>query len=357
MLESQSLFRQQLYDIEKENMLMKAKVSHLTIDLEARENQMRDLEARCGQMERMKSTFEKTIYDGEKKLKLAEYNLNEREKLITQTEVEKERMKIKMRERLDSEVERIKRIFERILAEKQAQLEKEQCLTKEKMHLVKEILDTNNTNWDVLQEFREGLATNFNMGTLFGVTGTRTGGNVAPTAPSIPSASSAATQEMYQTQVLKRRSEFDIRGTPSQTGTPIRHQSIAAGGEITSPLVENNLPPVANPRHRRSLSSGNEKWIDHRPPGTLDLGTVLQPKIKNKKSLSNLKNVDADVLKEASKYALTHHIADNFGEVETRVYKGEVIPSMAGGAQVIFDDIETLKQSAPGTLSSKQSYD
>jgi hypothetical protein len=77
------------------------------------------------------------------------------------------------------------------------------------------------------------------------------------------------------------------------------------------------------------------------------MGTVLRPVIKNKKSLTNLKNVDADTLKEAARYALTHHSADPNGGVETRVYKGEVIPSAAGGAQVIFSDVETLTQNSP----------
>jgi len=117
--------------------------------------------------------------------------------------------------------------------------------------------------------------------------------------------------------------------------------------ERTANMQDTNFPPTSNPRHRRSLSTGNEKWIDHRPPGTLDLGTVFRPIMKNKTSMSNLKNVNVATLNKADRYALTHHTANQLGEVETHVYKGEVIPSVAGGAQVVFSDVETLRQSSP----------
>lgn len=120
--------------------------------------------------------------------------------------------------------------------------------------------------------------------------------------------------------------------------------------------IENRAPPVANPQYSNSLNTDNVKWIEHRPPGTLELGTVFQPTIKSKKkkSLTNLKAKDfIGKGEKASKYAITHHQATNCGNVETQVFKGQIIPSTTGGAQVIFNDVETLVQSPPEKLKNK----
>ncbi|KAH9506910.1 Kinesin-like protein kif23 [Dermatophagoides farinae] len=100
------------------------------------------------------------------------------------------------------------------------------------------------------------------------------------------------------------------------------------GNEPMTTATGNNIqsPPVINPRHQRSLSTDDAKWIEHRPPGTLDLDFV------GKKD------------EIATKYSLTHHQATDTGDVETNVYKGDVIPSLTGGSQVIFNDVEKLTQ-------------
>ena len=82
------------------------------------------------------------------------------------------------------------------------------------------------------------------------------------------------------------------------------------------------------------------------------LGTVFTPKIKNRKSVSNLRKLSTNDLVHASKYALTHHVAAMNGDVETHIYKGDVIPTSAGGAQIMFNDIEMLQQISP----SKKKY-
>ncbi|KAG0415416.1 hypothetical protein HPB47_007428, partial [Ixodes persulcatus] len=73
--------------------------------------------------------------------------------------------------------------------------------------------------------------------------------------------------------------------------------------------------------------------------------TVMQPVMKKRKSVGKLGV--KDVTKGASKYALTHQEQNVQGDVETQLYKGDVIPSVGGGAQVVFNDVETLKQLSP----------
>lgn len=56
-----------------------------------------------------------------------------------------------------------------------------------------------------------------------------------------------------------------------------------------------------------------------------------------------------------SRYCLITQAADTDGEIETKLYKGDVIPTTSGGAQVVFDDIECLKQLSPtGSPSRKR---
>lgn len=49
----------------------------------------------------------------------------------------------------------------------------------------------------------------------------------------------------------------------------------------------------------------------------------------------------------ASRYCLITQEPDTEGELETKLYKGDVLQTTSGGAQVIFDDIECLKQLSP----------
>lgn len=54
-----------------------------------------------------------------------------------------------------------------------------------------------------------------------------------------------------------------------------------------------------------------------------------------------------------SRYCLITQEADTDGELETKLYKGDVIPTRTGGAQVVFDDLEILKQQSPTASPSE----
>uniref|UniRef100_A0A6G1SCJ4 Kinesin-like protein n=1 Tax=Aceria tosichella TaxID=561515 RepID=A0A6G1SCJ4_9ACAR len=112
---------------------------------------------------------------------------------------------------------------------------------------------------------------------------------------------------------------------------------------MTSPT---NGVPVINPRHERSLSCSSMRWIHHKPQGTIDTGTVLRPKFKNGRSVKHLQSSDI-LRKDAAGYSLVHQDADPNGDVETSVYKGRVVSTVCGGAQVILNDIETMRQVSP----------
>lgn len=106
--------------------------------------------------------------------------------------------------------------------------------------------------------------------------------------------------------------------------------------------------PVANVRHRRSRST-DERWLEHRTPNPVPLGTIFQPYYRARKSITKLTDAKDLINAKSSKYCLVSQGADTDGEVETRLYKGNVIPTCGGGAQVVFNDVECLKQRSPVT--------
>lgn len=99
-------------------------------------------------------------------------------------------------------------------------------------------------------------------------------------------------------------------------------------------------------RHRRSKSVGNEGWLEHKAPFVVAPGTVLQPYYKRTKSVTSPEMKDITNAR-TSRYCLITQEADTEGELETKLYKGDVIPTTTGGAQVVFDDVECLKQMSP----------
>lgn len=103
---------------------------------------------------------------------------------------------------------------------------------------------------------------------------------------------------------------------------------------------------AANIRHRRSRSAG-DKWLEHRAANPVPLGTIMQPFLKNRKSVTKLTDMKELTNHGANKYCLVSQEADTDGDVETKLYKGNVIPTCGGGAQVVFNDVECLKQKSP----------
>lgn len=100
------------------------------------------------------------------------------------------------------------------------------------------------------------------------------------------------------------------------------------------------------PRHRRSKSVG-DMWLEHNAIKPVPLGTVLQPNMKRRKSITKLTKATDITDPKTNKYCLLAQETDSVGEVETKVYKADIVPTCGGGAQVIFNDVERLRQESP----------
>ncbi|KAJ8920904.1 hypothetical protein NQ315_015697 [Exocentrus adspersus] len=102
----------------------------------------------------------------------------------------------------------------------------------------------------------------------------------------------------------------------------------------------------STPRRRRSKSVG-EVWLEHNSVKPVPLGTVMQPSMKKRKSVTKLTKATDITNPKQSKYCLLAQEQDTDGEVETKLYKADIVSTCGGGAQVIFNDVERLRQESP----------
>nr|XP_046251160.1 kinesin-like protein KIF23 [Scatophagus argus] len=190
--------------------------------------------------------------------------------------------------------------------------------------------------------------------------------NPRPVCP-LPSPSSSLS-------VISSISAWEQQQGYHSTSTPTRTQSPAATSgsrarrraacctreeeEANSPTFDVDLnrrshrtvTPV-RPLHRRSRCVAGEKWVDHKPSSSMDLGTVLQPVIPNAIQVSA---PSEKALSKCDRYVLTHQELASDGEIQTKLIKGDVIKTRGGGQAVQFTDIETLKQELTTVPSHKR---
>ncbi|XP_073425069.1 kinesin-like protein KIF23 isoform X2 [Dendrobates tinctorius] len=136
------------------------------------------------------------------------------------------------------------------------------------------------------------------------------------------------------TETKGDRPERPSRERDREPKTPLRS---------ISPSPVPNVPPVHS-RQRRSRSAGAERWVDHKPSGSVETETVMQPHVPNaiKVSVASEK-----ALAKCDKYMLTHQQLASDGELETKLIKGDVFRTRGGGQSVQFTDMETLRQESP----------
>lgn len=172
--------------------------------------------------------------------------------------------------------------------------------------------------------------------------------NTAPSAPEPEPLQSSSPVGLPNPSTTETTDSNTPATTTNSSSEEMDYQERATRSPVKSLLSSptNRGVPVANPHHIRSLSCSNMRWIHHKPTGTIDTGTVLKPKIKNSRSIRNLRSSDI-LRKDTAGYSLVHQDADPNGDVETSVYKCDVISTVSGGAQVIIKNIETMKQESP----------
>ncbi|XP_075898913.1 kinesin-like protein KIF23 isoform X2 [Nelusetta ayraudi] len=156
-------------------------------------------------------------------------------------------------------------------------------------------------------------------------------------------------QQQQRQQQQQQQQQRQQQQQQQQRQRPSREERIPAKRSASPSPVPTSTP--VRPLHRRSRSAGGEKWVDHKPPSSLDLGTVLQPVIPNAIQVST---PSEKALSKCDRYVLTHQEVASDGEIKTKLIKGDVIKTRGGGQAVQFTDIETLRQEVASVPSRKR---
>ncbi|XP_020278500.1 kinesin-like protein KIF23 isoform X2 [Pseudomyrmex gracilis] len=159
----------------------------------------------------------------------------------------------------------------------------------------------------------------------------------------IPSTS----KEKLSTETLSSKTDIaedsrPIAVTDSQSPSKLCSDDVATNARIksdTKHMIEKIA--IANPRYRSHCA---EKWIDHRPPGTIPIGTIMQPQTQHHQRTVRKLTSPKPFTNKSARYCLLAQEQDTDGELETKLYKANVLPTCGGGAQVVFNDIERLQQ-------------
>ncbi|XP_063372161.1 kinesin-like protein KIF23 [Cydia amplana] len=305
-------FRAALIDLEKESLEVRGENSALRGQLAASERRIRALEDRLTATENESTSNKRKLNELTEYTSTLKRELQEKELQLSQNKLEKEKMK---------------RILERKYNHKiAAEHERAKEIHTEKEKLRNAIEDKENRLRIIAEALGRGDNEPKHTGEFAAQTSVRERDYTPGSTP---------------------------RALPAHLLTPF--SSVPHTRETRdTPASSRRGVAVANPRHRRSLSADGRGWIEHAPNKLVPMGTVMKPSIVNSKVVNKLTTVKDIANSKASKYCLISQEQDTDGELETKLYKGDVVPTCGGGAQVIFNDVEMLKQFSP-TRESKES--
>ncbi|EUB62219.1 Kinesin-like protein KIF23 [Echinococcus granulosus] len=159
----------------------------------------------------------------------------------------------------------------------------------------------------------------------------------------------AALSHQWETRLAAERQRQEVgMGLRSKTPIPRFHTEVTLDDVL-------NRPPAMNPRHRRSRSIGGDHsvWLEHKESRPAPLGTIFSPTGVNvRKSVTR---IELDDTLQATNYVLHHQTATPEGNVETKLFKGAIIPTAGGGSAIVFNDVEELRQVSPLSTNLRQS--
>jgi len=280
-------FRSLITGMEEEVILKRQEVSSLRAELQVERTKSQAFENRIINAESANASLQRHLQEYQKYAKLMEDEIKEKEMLLNQGELEIQSVKAKEKTKRQLEREKVKRELER-KKDVEAQLQQQ----KERFMILRDLIDAGAGSTKALSS----------------------SGSESSEPPRTPSVGRF------------RGSDSKVLNTPSLRG------------------------PAVSVRKRRSRSvEPSERWLDHRPMKSLDPDSVFQPLMQRAKSITKLDHKDVTD-KKINKYVLTTQEQDSAGEIETKLYKGDVLPTVGGGAQVILQDVEVLRHLSPTAI-------
>ncbi|XP_043280255.1 kinesin-like protein KIF23 isoform X2 [Venturia canescens] len=285
--QKQNDFRKMLLAMEQENITLKVEHASLKACTTQQKKKVTALEAHICKTESQIDSLLRKLNSANDTIRSLQQELRDRDLALNQRMIDKQRVKQKYTTKMQVETDKMSRELENKLRQQRQHLQNQMKEKDDKLRLVKQILVDDDANGLVSNVLPKEMAT----------------------APS------------------------------SDTGEHMSSKTPSSEARSRKDRVA-----VANPRHRRSQSA--DRWVDHRPGALVPIGTVLQPLMRRRRSVTRLTD-PKEITDGASRYCLVAQEHDTDGELETKLYKGDIVPTSGGGAQVVFNDVECLKQMSP----------
>lgn len=300
----QDHLRARLAEIQNEQLYSRVENGSLTASLDQEKRRTVKLENRVVELENLVSELRRNVKDREDNIRTLNQDLRQLQLELNQKKLDREKWKLKCTNTIAVEKEKLSRECQLKLKEKEEELKSEMYLRDEKLRKMQEVL-----NEKYAPSGKDALSVAFSP---------------IPTSGNICCGPSNGVCDLHLPSV----------------------GVLNSGGRYSQTAVSRPCSATTTP-HRARRSSCGDRWLDHRSAMPTPLGTVLQPKMKKRKSVSKLTDVSDIADPKVSKYCLMTQEQDSAGELETRLYKADVFPTTTGGAQIVFNDMETLKQTSP----------
>lgn len=318
--QKQTNFRNMLVKMERENVSLKIENCTLKTSNDQQQKKISALETHICKTEAQIDTLLYRLNSANDIIRHMKQELQNKDMLLNQQTIEKQRVKEKYNNKIQAETDKISKELESKLRRQRELLQSQMKEKENKLKLVKQIL-VNDNEIDTKDRSESKETIQVQQGEV-----------EMPTTSKIITAISNTVPE--NTKTIKTISTIKFEDSDTR---PSRKDRI----------------PVVNLRYRRSQSA--DRWIDHRPLGLVPVGTILQPVIRNKRSITQLTDPKY-ITNKASRYCLIAQEQDTDGELETKLYKGDILPTSGGGAQVVFNDMEHLKQVSPVARRKRSGY-
>ncbi|XP_033336674.1 kinesin-like protein KIF23 [Megalopta genalis] len=326
--QKQTNFRNMLLKMERDNTSLRIENSSLKLSNDQQKKKISALESHICKTEGQIDTLLFRLNSANDIIRHMKEEMKNKDMVLNQRAIDKQRVKEKYSNKIQIETDKMGKELETKLRRQREILQSQMKQKDEKLQLMKQILQDDDAVIERKTESKESIPLTISSDSEVPRTPkvTTNIATVSGAASSVPTTPKTCVQ------------------TPSTVQFEDSHDT---------KLSTTERIPVVNLRYRRSQSA--ERWVDHRPSGLVPVGTILQPLLRHKRSVTQLTD-PRDITGGVSRYCLVAQEQDTDGELETKLYKGDILPTSGGGVQVVFNDMEHLKQVSPVPRRKRSSY-
>lgn len=313
--------RQLILQLEQDNIDLTKALEEQRGVLTDKEKETKSYEKRIRQLNEKYEILQRTSQTFESQKRQTELELEKHRELVHKERTEKMKLKQALKDLTSSERLRYQKEMDKRVKQAQMEMEGHIFEKSEKLRQLRHVVQHLDVPAETQVEFQRIMTEEKPV---------RTVPHTPISAPQVPK----SRRPPVASKPTHPRTKTTSNSTPS-----IKKKQRSRSPPASTGRPNKDIAPVRSKHHRRSRSS--DYWLEHKPVETLNTNTVMQPNLKNKKTV---KMPGIKDFKATPNYILTHQEEDSSGEIETQLIKGEVMKTRGGGTSVQFTDIETLKK-------------